>query len=78
MSAVLAIAKFRPSLVLLMDEIDAALDEHNTQCVGKLLKDVSRKTQVIAVSHHKEFHQVADHIVRMHAADGRTIATCDR
>ena len=35
-------------------------------------------TQVIAISHHREFHEVADHIVRLHAADGRTIATYDR
>ena len=35
-------------------------------------------TQVIAISHHREFHEVADHIVRLHAADGRTVATYDR
>jgi len=77
-SALLAVAKFRPSLVLLMDEIDAALDEHNTQRVARLLKTLSQHTQVIAISHHREFHEVADHIVRLHAADGRTVATYDR
>ena len=77
-SALLAVAKFRPSLVLLMDEIDAALDEHNTQRVARLLHGLSQQTQVIAVSHHKEFHQLADHIVRLHAADGHTLATYDR
>ena len=30
---------------------------------------------MIAISHHREFHEVADHIVRLHAADGRTVAT---
>ena len=77
-SALLAVAKLRPSLVLLMDEIDAALDEHNTQRVARMLKDLSRQTQVIAISHRKEFHALADHIVRLHAADGRTVATSDR
>lgn len=32
---------------------------------------------MIAISHHREFHEVADHIVRLHAADGRTVATYD-
>ena len=36
------------------------------------------RTQVIAISHHREFHELADHIVRLHAADGRTVATYDR
>ena len=36
------------------------------------------RTQVIAISHHREFHELADHIVRLHAADGRTVATDDR
>jgi DNA repair exonuclease SbcCD ATPase subunit len=35
-------------------------------------------TQVIAISHHRKFLEVADHIVRLHAADGRTVATSDR
>ena len=36
------------------------------------------RTQVIAISHHREFHELADHIVRLHAADGHTLATYDR
>ena len=36
------------------------------------------RTQVIAISHHREFHELADHIVRLHAADGRTVATSNR
>ena len=48
------------------------------QRVAKMLKELSRQTQVIAISHHREFHALADHIVRLHAADGRTLATHDR
>ena len=77
-SALLAVATLRPSPVLLMDEIDAALDEHNTARVARRLHRLSKHTQVIAISHRKEFHALADHIVRLHAADGRTVATYDR
>ena len=69
----LAAAKYRPSLVLLMDEVDAALDEHNTQRVAAMLKEVARTSQVVAISHHKEFHELADHMVHLSKASDHTV-----
>ena len=73
-SALLAVAKYRPSMVVLMDEVDAALDEHNTRRIGQLMKELARSTQVIAISHRKEFQQLADHIVRLHKDGDHTLA----
>ena len=73
MSVYLAAAKYRPSLVSLMDEVDAALDEHNTQRVAAMLKEVARTSQVVAISHHKEFHELADHMVHLSKASDHTV-----
>eukprot|EP00326_Haptolina_ericina_P009655 CAMPEP_0181206074 /NCGR_PEP_ID=MMETSP1096-20121128/20834_1 /TAXON_ID=156174 ORGANISM="Chrysochromulina ericina, Strain CCMP281" /NCGR_SAMPLE_ID=MMETSP1096 /ASSEMBLY_ACC=CAM_ASM_000453 /LENGTH=233 /DNA_ID=CAMNT_0023296935 /DNA_START=3 /DNA_END=704 /DNA_ORIENTATION=+ len=64
-SLLLAVAKFNPSMLLLMDEVDAALDEVNGRKVALMLRDVSKVSQVIAISHRQEFHQLADHIVSL-------------
>ncbi|KAL1511007.1 hypothetical protein AB1Y20_005844 [Prymnesium parvum] len=44
-SLLLAVAKFRPSSLLLLDEVDAALDEHNASRVAALLKGLSIHSQ---------------------------------
>ena len=59
--------------VLLMDEVDAALDEQNTQRVAAMLKEVARTSQVVAISHHKEFHELADHVVHLSKASDHTV-----
>ena len=72
-SALLAVAEHRPSMVVLMDEVDAALDEHNTQRIGQILKELARSTQVIAISHRREFQQLADHTVRLYKDGDHTV-----
>ena len=65
----------RPSLVLCMDEVDAALDESNAARIAAVLKEVAKSSQVIAVSHRAEFQRAADHVVRLvKGADGHTVA----
>ena len=64
-SLLLAVAQHRPSMVLLMDEVDAALDEVNAKRVAELLKEISKTSQVIAISHRVEFQKVADHFVEL-------------
>ena len=59
-------------MVLLMDEVDAALDESNAQRVAALLKELSKTSQVIAISHRAEFIRKADHIVRLHSQGEHT------
>ena len=72
-SLLLAVVKHRPSTLLLFDEIDAALDEHNTGRVAALLKELSADSQVIAVSHRKEFHSLADRIVQLNKVQNFTL-----
>ena len=73
LSLLLAVAQHRPSMLLLMDEVDAALDESNAARVAALLKELSRTSQVIAISHRPELHRTADHIVRLHSERGCTV-----
>ena len=72
-SALLAVARYRPSLVVLFDEVDAALDEHNTGRIGAMLKELSRSAQVVAVSHRPEFQKLADHTVRLAKSADHTV-----
>lgn len=74
-SLLLAVVKHRPSTLLLFDEIDAALDEHNTGRVAALLKELSADSQVIAVSHRKEFHSLADRIVQLNKVQNFTLVS---
>jgi len=73
-SVLLAVAKYRPSMVVLMDEVDASLDEHNTGRVASMLKEMSKTMQVVAISHRAEFHRLADHMVQLHKSHDQTVA----
>ena len=59
------VAQHRPSMVLLLDEIDAALDDVNAGKVAALLHRLSAKTQVLAISHRPEFQRLADHTLKL-------------
>ena len=65
-------AQHRPSMLLLMDEVDAALDESNASRVAALMKKLSMQSQVVAISHRVELQRAADHIVRLHKVTGAT------
>ena len=52
-------------LICLLEQVDAALDEHNGSRVATLLKGLSAHSQVVAISHRQEFHRLADHLVRL-------------
>jgi len=45
---------------LVLDEIDAALDEDNSQKFGKILRELSKKTQFILITHNRETMKLAD------------------
>ena len=45
---------------LVLDEIDAALDEDNSQKFGKILQELSKKTQFILITHNRETMKLAD------------------
>ncbi|MGC8885155.1 MAG: chromosome segregation protein SMC [Candidatus Nanoarchaeia archaeon] len=48
---IFAIQEFEPAPFYLLDEIDAALDKLNSEQVAKLLKESSRRSQIIVISH---------------------------
>ncbi len=51
---VFAIIAANPTPFIVLDEVDAALDEANSQRFGKILEAVSRKTQFISITHNRE------------------------
>lgn len=51
---------FKPAPFTVVDEIDAPLDEANVDRFGSFLKDFSKQTQFIVVTHRKGTMQVAD------------------
>ena len=57
---IFAILMYRPSPFLILDEVDAALDDANTNLFNRLIKDVADKSQVVMVTHNKSTMEVAD------------------
>ncbi len=56
----LAIYRSKPSPFCLLDEIDAAMDEANTQRLAELLKEFSNRSQFIVITHKKRTMAHAD------------------
>lgn len=48
-----AIISANPSPFVVLDEVDAALDEANSERLAKILDDLSHKTQFIVISHNR-------------------------
>jgi len=55
-----AIINVNPSPFVVLDEIDAALDESNAERLSKILVDLSHKTQFIIVTHNRAPMHKAD------------------
>ena len=75
LALLLALARLRPCPLLLLDEMDAALDESNAAKVAALLAELSATCQVIAISHRVELHRAAHHIVRLHKDKEYTVVS---
>lgn len=56
----LAIFRNKPSPFCLLDEVDAALDEANTQRLASLLKEFQHESQFVVITHKKRTMAVAD------------------
>ena len=50
---------YRPSRFCILDEIDAPLDDANVERFSELIKEMSRETQFIVITHNKQTMKVA-------------------
>ncbi len=62
LALIFAIQDFSPAPFYLMDEIDAALDNVNSEKVAVLLREYANKSQVIMISHNDAIISAADHL----------------
>lgn len=59
-AALFALISVSPPPFLVLDEIDAALDEQNSKRFADLIKDFANKTQFVIVTHNRTTMEVAD------------------
>ena len=59
---IFAIQDHEPAPFYLLDEIDAALDKVNSEKVAKLLKEYSKKAQIIVISHNDAIISESTHL----------------
>ncbi len=59
-AALFAMVAVSPPPFLVLDEIDAPLDERNARRFGEMLKEFSKKTQFIVVTHNRATMEAAD------------------
>ena len=60
---VFALFKLNPSPFCLMDEVDAPLDDSNTERFCEVVKSMSKNTQFLFVSHNKVTMEIADQLI---------------
>jgi chromosome segregation protein len=59
MALLMAIFRYTPSPFCILDEVDAPLDESNIMRLARLLKEMSRETQFIVITHAKRTMEVS-------------------
>ena len=60
MALLFAVYLIKPSPFIIMDEADAPLDEANTGRFNDLLRDISKSSQVIMITHNRKTMELAD------------------
>ena len=60
---IFSILLYRPTPFLVLDEVDAALDDANITLFNELIKDISANSQIILVTHNKKSMEVADNLL---------------
>jgi chromosome segregation protein len=60
---VFAIFQLNPAPFCLLDEVDAPLDDANTERYAKLVSSMSRGTQFLFISHNKIAMEMAEHLI---------------
>jgi chromosome segregation protein len=59
---IFAIILYRPTPYLILDEVDAALDDANILLFNRLIKDLSASSQIVMITHNKRTMEVASHL----------------
>ncbi len=67
---IFAIQDFQPASFYLLDEVDAALDKHNSEKLSELIKKYSDKAQYIVISHNDAIISSADQIFGVSMQEG--------
>jgi chromosome segregation protein len=62
LALILAIILYRPTPFLVLDEVDAALDDANVKLFSHLVREISENSQVIMVTHNKNTMEVAQNL----------------
>ena len=60
LSFIFAIQEYQPASFYILDEIDAALDKHNSETLAKMLRNYSNEAQYIVISHNDSLISEAD------------------
>lgn len=60
---VFALFQLNPAPFCLLDEVDAPLDEPNTERLGQMIREMSSATQFIFITHNKITMELAEHLV---------------
>ena len=55
-----AIISFNPPPFIILDEVEAALDEANSRRLAKIFAELSSKTQIIIITHNRETMRHSD------------------
>lgn len=71
-AALFAMISVSPPPFLVLDEIDAALDERNARRFSEMLKEFSKKTQFVIVTHNRATMEVADVLYGVTLSDDGT------
>lgn len=59
---IFAILQYRPTPFLVLDEVDAALDDANILLFNRLIKDIAKNSQIIMITHNKKTMEVAENL----------------
>ncbi|PIN76650.1 chromosome segregation protein SMC [Candidatus Woesearchaeota archaeon CG10_big_fil_rev_8_21_14_0_10_36_11] len=70
LSFIFAIQEYQPATFYILDEIDAALDKHNSEKLSKLIKNYSGNAQYIMISHNDSIISEADTLFGISMSDG--------
>jgi chromosome segregation protein len=62
MALLFAVYLIKPSPFIIMDEVDAPLDEANTDRFNKLLFEIEKSSQVVMVTHNRKTMEVAERL----------------